>query len=61
MEKIALGCGPEPNIALGFDSCYINLSTAPLSLVSYHSVINHFAPKLQAFLMLEYIAGIEPV
>ena len=30
MEKIALGLGLETNIALGFASCYISLSTAPL-------------------------------
>ena len=29
MEKIALRRGLEPNIALGFASCYISLSTAP--------------------------------
>jgi len=30
MEKIVLGLGLKPNIALGFTSCYISLSTMPL-------------------------------
>ena len=29
MEKITLGRGLEPNIALGYASCYVSLSTAP--------------------------------
>ena len=29
MEKITLGRGLEPNIALGYASCYISLSTVP--------------------------------
>ena len=29
MEKITLGHGLKPNIALGFASCYISLSTTP--------------------------------